>query len=212
MYILSLFNNKMNFYKKYLISLMVILTLNPYYIFNVGIIFSFLSILSIKIFYSIINSYFELKIKSKNKVLRYIIQNISMTLSSQILILPFQLYYFQKISLICIVSNLLISFTINIFMYFIFLLFILIFIPIISNFIIVLCDKLLEIIILQVDILDKINYFNITFPKPNITFFLIFYIIIIIYLYDKLVIVLWWKRRKILKKIFRIIKKSVFVI
>ena len=97
MFGITILNRKVEFKIKYIITIYIILLINPYYIFNIGVIFSFLSILSIHLFYSIINSfiYVKLNIKSKNKVLIFIIENISLTLSAQLLIIPFQVYYFQ---------------------------------------------------------------------------------------------------------------------
>ena len=71
MYIISFFNNKLTIKQKLAITYLIILIINSYYLFNIGIIFSFLSILGINIFYSIINSWLNIKIKCKNKVIKY---------------------------------------------------------------------------------------------------------------------------------------------
>lgn len=200
MFILSNINKKLTFLQKFLISLYIVLLINPYYIFNLGVIFSFLSLLSINMFYSLINSFFTSKIKSKNKIVISVISNISLTISSQILILPFQLYYFGKITLICILSNLILSIILNSLLFTGCILFILFFIPVISNILIHTCNILIYILIIQVEFLDKINYLTITIPKPNIFVFISFYIIIIIFLYGKRIGILSWRRRRIIKK------------
>ena len=205
MYIISFFNNKLTIKQKLAITYLIILIINPYYLFNIEIIFSFLSILGINIFYSIINSWLNIKIKCKNKVIKYILSNISLTISSQILIIPFQLYYFQKLSFISIFSNLVICFTLNLLMYFIFVLFILFFIPIVNNIIIFICGKLTCLLICQINFIYKINYFNISLPKPNIFVFICFYSIIFLYLHKKFIVVYFWKKRNIVRKVARIL-------
>lgn len=206
MYLLSIINNKINFKIKYLLTLFFILILNPYYIFNIGIIFSFLSVLSIKLFNDTITSWLEIKIKMKSKVVKYIILNISLTLSAQILIIPFQLYYFQKLTLMSVFSNTFISFILNILMYSIFSLFILFFIPILSDLLILICDKLICLIIFQVNLLDNLNYLNITVPKPNFIVFICFYLTIIFYLYQKHIIIYFWNYRRKVRLYIKIIR------
>lgn len=203
MYILSLCSKNLDFKTKLSISFFLVLIINPYYIFNIGIIFSFLSVLSINLFYSIISSWLNIKIKRKSRFICFVIKNISLTVSSQVLILPFQIYYFQKISLISIFSNLVICFILNIFMYLIFILFILFFIPVISDCIIFLCDKIIYVLITIIEMLYNVNYFNITLPKPNILVSIAFYIIIVAYLYKKLIVVYFWKYRRKLKKVVK---------
>lgn len=212
MYFLSIINKKINFKEKYILTLFFILILNPYYVFNIGIIFSFLSVLSIKLFNNTIKSWLEIRFNSNDKIIKYIIQNISLTLSAQILIIPFQIYYFQKVTLISVISNIVLAFILNILMYSIFSLFILFFIPILSDSLIFICDKVISLIILQVNILDKINYLNINIPKPNIIVFICFYLIIIFHLYQKYIIVYFWNYRNRVRVYIKIIKNICILI
>lgn len=205
MYIMSIVLKKLTYRQRSVITIVLILFINPYYIFNIGIIFSFLTIFSINVFYSLIKSWLEIHINTKNKVINYIIKSISITISSHVLIIPFELYYFQKISLISIFSNILIGFVINTLLYFIFFLYILIFIPVISKVLAVICKVLLFLIIKGVDIFSTINYFNVKLPKPSMFIMCIMYIIIFIYLYKKLIIVYFWKKRKIIKNVIAIL-------
>ncbi len=205
MYILTIIFKKIDFMKKYLVAIYLTLIINPYYIFNIGVILSFLSILSIKVFNPIITSFFVKYIKMKRKITKLIIDNIALTISSQILILPILVYVFGKISLICIFSNLVISLILPYFMYFDFSFFILIFVPYLSNMLSIIVVFLSKVIIFQVELLDKINYFNIILPKPNIIVFLSYYCVIIIYLFEGRIWIKFWNNRKIIKKILRYI-------
>lgn len=205
MYVVAILKKKTSFKFKYIIAMYIILCINPYYIFNIGVIFAFLSILSIHLFYSIISSwiYVKFKVKTKNKIARFIIENISLTLSAQVLLIPFQVYYFQNVTLISVLSNIVISSLFNILMLFAFILFILFFISVISTGLIQICNVLINMVIYIVEILNDINYFNITLPKINICIFIAYYLIIIIFLYSKKVVILSWNNRKKLKRLIK---------
>ena len=207
MYILKLIYKNSVFFKRWIITAIIILIINPYYILNISIIFSFLSVLSMYIFNSQIESkiYAVAKIKSRG-VVKEIIENISMTISSQILIVPFQIYYFGVFPLISVFSNVFICFTLNILMIFSFNLFIMFFIPIISDILIIICRYIMYFFIFQIEILDKVNYFNISLPKLSILVFVAYYSLILIYLYGKKIILISWRRRALLKRILSILK------
>lgn len=206
MFLLSTVNKNYSYFKRYAISLAIVILINPYYIFNVGIILSFLSVLSIKVFYSIINSYIKVKIKNKKSILNYIIDNISLTLSSQILIIPVQVYYFGYISLISVFSNLFLGFLLEYLMMFGFVLFILFFIPHISQILIQVCNILIELLLVLVNYIYKINLLNIDLPKPNLYIIIIYYILIILYLYDKKLYIIFWRKRRLLRVIVKFFK------
>ena len=98
-----------------LIALYLMTLVNPYRIFNVGMIFSFLAIVGLMCFSGKIYNYLESKIKwnIQNKILVKILCSVSkilsVTLSVNILVLPLSIYYFNKFSPIFILSNLFIS-------------------------------------------------------------------------------------------------------
>lgn len=215
MFFLLSINKNYSYIKRYFISLYIVILINPYYIFNVGILLSFLSVLSIKLFYSLINSYIKVKFKVKGKIAEHIIDNISLTLSSQILILPILLYCFGYFSLMCIFSNLLLGVLLDYIMSFSFILFILFFIPYISNILIIIVNFLISLLVMLVDYINSINYINITFPIPPILIIIIYYILVLLFLYDKKLYVIFWKSRKTIRKIVKLFKilslSSVFI-
>lgn len=205
MYILKLLLKDSNFFTRWSITLGIILIINPYYIFNISIIFSFLSVLSMNIFNAQVESKLYILIKNKKRF-EFAIKNISMTISSQILLLSFQLYYFGEFPLISIVSNLFTSFSLNMLMICSFNLFIMFFIPVVSDILILICKYILYFFMFQVQILDRINYFSINFPKLSILVFISYYVVLLIYLYGKKVILISWNNRNILKYILKILK------
>jgi len=80
----------------------VLIAFNPYILYDAGFTLSFMAVISIGMFYQSINATFE-----KTKILpKYIANLTSMTISAQVLTLPLTYFYFQRISIISIFSNL----------------------------------------------------------------------------------------------------------
>lgn len=108
-------NQNLSIEKSLILTLFLILIFNTYRIFNTGMILSFLATISISIFYPKIYNFFESKIywNIKNKLIQKILLKISViisvTLSSNILILPISICTFNNFSTIFVVSNLFVS-------------------------------------------------------------------------------------------------------
>ena len=101
--------------KTLIITLVIMLFVNPYRIFNIGMLLSFLATIGIAVFYPKIYNFLESKIcwNIKNSVIKKILLRssliISITLSANILILPIIINTFNKFPVIFVASNLLIS-------------------------------------------------------------------------------------------------------
>ena len=220
MSIISILNKKYKLrlgkYTIFSISLYITYLYNPFSIFSISCIFSYLAILSIIVYQNEINSYLDIFIKkiinysyynnsSYKKVLYQIFtilnRILAVYLSVQILVLPVQIYYFSKIELISVISNILFYPIIFLLVLIACLIFFLSFIPIISTFLFN-CETLLLYLIIN---LTKIfSGFNITInvPKPNIIFIIIYYIILILFRVDKkAILVLKKSHLKIIRKI-----------
>lgn len=195
MYIINLLFPKVKYYLKLAMCTYIISMINPYYIFNIGIIFGFLSVVSIRVFNPVISSFFKIKCGLK---CNYLLSNISMSLSSLVLILPFQIYYFGMICPICIISNVCLCFVFSFLMQFIFYSFIFLLIPFISSVLLKVVYLLVNIFVLEVNVIDRINIFNISIPRINIWIFIIYYLSLYIIMYkDKIAVLYFWKIRKI---------------
>lgn len=204
MNILAMFKKYSNVYERYVIALYIVLVINPYYIFNIGVIFSFLSILGIMIFYSRINSF--LKTKFKSKFFSSVINSISTTLSSQIFIIPFEIATFGSISLMCIVSNLFLSVVSMILLNLGFLLLFFIFIPIISFYLFNSISIVIQIIFVITKLLNSINYLNICLPRFNILMYVVYYLYIVLVIFGDKIWIYFWSKRKVLKIWIKILK------
>ena len=204
MNILSMYNRYKNVYKRYIISAIIVYIINPYYVFNIGVIFSFLSILGIIIFNSQINSF--LKIKLGHKVFNQIINSVSMTISAQLLIIPFEIYAFGKITLMSIISNFIFSVCINILMKLSFSLLFLIFVPYITIILFNCLDLILNFMLFSARLLERINYLDIHLPRFNWIMYILYYLLVILIIFSDKIWVYFWDKRKIIKKGVRILK------
>lgn len=107
--IISIFGNliyrKQDTYTTISIALLLTLINNPFSLFNIGLQLSYLATLGIVIFYPKIKKYSI----SKNKIKKYIIDSIILTISANILILPLVIYNFNILPTNFILANLLAS-------------------------------------------------------------------------------------------------------
>lgn len=83
---------------------LLLLVVNPYNLFNIGFQLSFAATISLILFYK------RIKELIKNKCLpRPIIDALAVTIAAQIGVLPITVYYFNNLSLVSILSNLLVA-------------------------------------------------------------------------------------------------------
>lgn len=215
MYFLNTFFNRWGYYKKYILTLLIVIYINPFYIFSFGVIFSFLSTLGIHLFSNVIYSYMYVKIctfKKSRKVGmigEYVIQSISQTISAQSLIIPFEISCFGKLSFICIISNLLLASVLNLVMISGFMMFILFFIPGISNIIIQITFVFIHMLVYITNILDSINYFNVYIPKFSILGYVLYYLFILVIIFKDKIWVYVWSRRKVVKSGLKLVQTGV---
>ena len=167
------------------LSLLILLIINPFCIFDIGLQLSYTGVLGIIIFNNRIKKLLDKYVKSNNKILTTIKEGVSVSLSVQILILPIQIINFNNINLVFIISNLIaipilglvmILGFISIFIsYFIFEIAITI-----SKFV----EILLEVIIFISNITGEFKYANLIVVTPSI-FLIISYYFLILFLINK---------------------------
>ena len=167
------------------LSLLILLIINPFCIFDIGLQLSYTGVLGIIIFNNRIKKLLDRYVKSNNKILKTIKEGVAVSLSVQILILPIQIINFNNINLVFIISNLIaipilglvmILGFISIFIsYFIFEIAITI-----SKFV----EILLEVIIFISNITGEFKYANLIVVTPSI-FLIISYYLLILFLINK---------------------------
>lgn len=171
---------KSNSFNNLFFSAFIILILNPFSLINVGFILSFVGTIGILILSEPLQKFFKKFIKSN-----MILENLSVTLSAQIFLLPVMAYFFNTISIISILTNLivlpiasiltvagLITFIIS-----------LIYFPI-ANIISIPIEYLIDYIMFIANACSNIKFFNITVITPKM-YKIIFYYLIVWILTDK---------------------------
>ena len=98
-------SNKQNNFNTLALAAFIILIVDPTQIFNPGFQLSFSAVISIFIFYPKISKAINDR-NITNKLLRYVLLFVGLSLAAQIGTIPFTIYYFEKLSLISLAANL----------------------------------------------------------------------------------------------------------
>lgn len=169
---------KQDTYTTMSIALLLTLINNPFTLFNIGLQLSYLATLSIVIFYAKISKY-----NKKEKIQKYILDNIMLTLSANILILPLIVYNFNIIPLNSILSNFIVGpiLGICIILGFITLVVSLVGMPFAMIFAMVL-NLLLDLVIIITNAISKIPFGNYIVVTPHVITIIVFYALILLYL------------------------------
>lgn len=186
----------LNVYLKIFLSFCIMILYNPYCIFNIGMIMSYLSIISIVMFQSQIFSLFDISLKNilcikytKPQGIKKGIYNIvvliffplSVTIAVQILLFPVQIYFFNSFYLITFFSNIVISYIDNIFGIIGFATLILSFIPVVSEVFANTSFLILRCINFFVEFFSSFESLKIKLATPDIFSIIIYYICILIF-------------------------------
>lgn len=107
------FYRKNNFYVSILITFLILIVINPYNIFAVGMWLSFAGTLGIVLFHRFLFRFIVVKYNIKSNVLKSFLEIFLVSFSAQIMIIPIMIYCFNTISLTFFISNLLIYFLIG---------------------------------------------------------------------------------------------------
>lgn len=107
------FYRKNNFYVTILFTFLVLLFINPFNIFAVGMWLSFGGTLGIVLFHKFLKRFLECKFKIKSKFVKSFLEIFLVSFAAQIMIIPMMVYCFNTISLTFFISNLIIYFLIG---------------------------------------------------------------------------------------------------
>lgn len=215
---------KLNTYLKIFFSFILICIYNPFSVFNIGMIMSYLAVISIVMFQNQIFSFFDILVKSilnikyiKPKGIKKLIYNflyiiifpLSFTISVQILLFPIQIYFFNSFYLITFLSNIVISYIDNIFSIIGFVTVMLSYLPYVSNILANVSFLILKVIIYLVKIFSKFEFLNLKLATPDIVSVLIYYACIMVLNYKKYII-LYIKRKY--RNLINVIMKSFYIL
>ena len=202
----SLFYRKSDIWTSMGIAILFQLINNPYIIFDVGLQLSYGGVIGIVAFNKVISNFLKkifkvknneskvrnnnkkVRILNKDKIIKYIISAISVTISANLTIIPIMIFNFNTLSFSFILSNLLAGPILGVIVIFAF---ILIFLSVIFKSILIplfiLLNLLVKILIKIASFCASLPFSRVYIPTPNLFFMICFYIIlgIIKYIHDK---------------------------
>ena len=98
----TLIRRKQGRFDALMLSMLFLLLINPYYLYDVGFQLSYAAVFSIMKFYPVMRKWWL----PKNKYIRWIWSLFLVGLSAQIVVLPISLYYFHQFPILFFVANL----------------------------------------------------------------------------------------------------------
>lgn len=98
----NLFSRQRNTKNTLAVAAMIILWFDPYQLYSVGFQLSFLALAGILY----LQPWLSNRLESKNKILNYFCQLLSVSLSAQIMVMPLSMYYFHQLPVYFLLSNL----------------------------------------------------------------------------------------------------------
>lgn len=186
--------------------ILFILIDNPYKVFDIGLILSYTATIGI-----LVGSKITFKIKQENKIKKYVIDTLKVTVSANIFIIPIIAINFNTISFSFVISSLLISILIGPIVIGGFLLVLISFINLKISFIYgIVYNILLKILIFISMIISKIPFSQIIITTPNV-FFIVLYFLLLYILINYIFLSENFSNRYIVKKIIAF-KEKVFKI
>jgi len=181
------FYRKNNFYVTILFTFIVLLFINPYNIFAVGMWLSFGGTLGIVLFHNFLKRFIECKFKIKSKKLKSFLGVFLVSFAAQILIVPIMVYCFNTISFTFFISNLMIYFLVGPILSLGYISLILgVFLPGIGKFIAIFEEFLVQIIFKIAEICSKLPFSKIYLASPSFWQLIFYYVVVasIIYLFQ----------------------------
>lgn len=189
--IYSMLDKRKNTYNILGITLLIILFMNPYSIFNTGTRLSFLATTGIILFRThIVNLFQRITNKIKNekiqKITEYIIQSISITIAVQMLIIPIQIQAFNRLPFPVIIPNLILGIISGPITLIGMIGIMLSFIPTVSSRLFYLVEMFVKVLVYLARIFKGMSFNISTVSQPLIFFVLYYMLIIVIYICFKL--------------------------
>lgn len=204
-------------YKALLVTCILILFNTPYAIFNIGAELSFLATLGILMFSKhIVRLLNKLTSKLKNKVAKniamFLVENISITIAVQLMIIPIEINSFNRLPFPIVVPNLilgLISIPIRVMGT---LGVMLSGTPIISSVIFVFVEVLVKILLICVNLLKEISFGISTASMPLIFYIIYYFLVLLLFIFFELIKVSSKEGKYNIKKLVSYIKKAILIL
>lgn len=189
----TLIRRKQGRFDALIFSMLFLLLIDPFYLYDVGFQLSYIAVFSIMKFYPIIYKSWQ----PKNKYIRWIWSLFLVGLSAQIIVLPISLYYFHQFPILFFLSNLLVVPLLQPILIGGIIMLLLGTLNILPNLIILFLEQLINIMNFLVKLIaDQENFIvrNISFSTPLLFTSLLAIILIIVFLH--------YRKTKVLIAIF----------
>lgn len=182
------FYRKNNFYVTIFFTFLVLLFMNPYHFFAVGMWLSFGGTLGIVLFHKFLTRFLECKFKIKSKFAKSFLQVFFVSFAAQILIIPIMIYCFNTVSFTFFMSNLLIYFLVGPMLALGYISLLLgLFFPQIGSFVAIF-EKFFIILLFKIaEFCSKLPFSKIFVATPDFWQIILYYLVIagIVYLFQK---------------------------
>ncbi len=167
----GLFYRKNNFFISLSLSFVILIMINPFYIYSTGMWLSYFGTFGVVVFSDFIGKMLKRRFK---KIPNVILSAFSTSCSAQITIFPLMIYFFNTISISFFIPNILVSYIIGpvLIIGYISLLFH-------FKFIIILCEILVNLVLKIASTCEKIPFSKIYIKTPNIILIIVYYCILI---------------------------------
>jgi len=183
------------------IAAVFILLLNPFSVRSISFTFSFAATLGILILYPRLKTWITLKFRIKNKIIKSVLDVFLVSFSANIFLLPFTILFFDEITIISPITNMLLFPFISFALYFGYLAFLFSPISFIASALLFLAESSLELIIFVCNIIERIPF--IYFPTG--------YSFILIWLVASLALILFCTFFKNRYKLYQVAAAISFV-
>jgi competence protein ComEC len=175
-------NRTTNIFNSLAIAALIILIINPYEIYSPGFQLSFSAVLAIGAIYP----HFSIavnKLHIKSKIMKYVLLFFGVSLSAQLGTLPFTVLYFEKLSVIALLSNLIVIPAIGIIIALaVTTLLINSLLPVVASFYAVTNDTITSLLLSFINFTGELGYSHIKIPAYSVYDAVIFYLFLIFFL------------------------------
>ncbi|UCH65095.1 MAG: DNA internalization-related competence protein ComEC/Rec2 [Ignavibacterium sp.] len=175
-------NRTTNIFNSLAIAALIILTVNPYEIYSPGFQLSFSAVLAIGAIYPHISTAVN-KLHIKSKIIKYVLLFFGVSLSAQLGTLPFTVFYFGKLSVIALLSNLIVIPAIGVIIALaVTTLLINSLLPVVASFYAVTNDTITSLLLSFINYTGELSYSHIKIPAYSVYDAVIFYLFLIFFL------------------------------
>ncbi len=175
-------NRTTNIFNSLAIAALIILIINPYEIYSPGFQLSFSAVLAIGAIYPHFSNAVN-KLNIKSKIIKYVLLFFGVSLAAQLGTLPFTVFYFGKLSVIALLSNLIVIPTIGIIIALaVTTLLSNSFLPVVASFYAVTNDTLTNLLLSFISYTGELNYSHIKIPDYTLYDAIVFYLLLIFFL------------------------------